>query len=387
MEEKYLNYSAADFACDHRFLEWLLVGDRDSRLFWEEFRTKYPETHREIDAAIRAVESIRANHSPLTAEELALEKRRLADNIRRRGRRRAIRGWAAAACFVTLVTAGSLISLPEENVAEQIAEIVASTEEPKVSLIIAGSEAVIIDGDADIEYGGDGGVSVTDDAGAKKQVATIDEAAAMNRLIVPGGKRSSLTLPDGSRIWINAGTTLEFPGRFANESREIHVDGEVYIEVAPDERRPFRLHTPNFSIRVIGTKFNVSAYKGDTRQSVVLLEGSVCVTLPEGNTMCLVPEDMLVMQDYTTNISKVDPSEYISWREGILNFDGQPLRRVLASVSRLYNMPIEVDYPGEIYISGKLLLFDDLTTVLENLTMIAPVKYGVKKGVVIITDR
>ena len=92
----------------------------------------------------------------------------------------------------------------------------------------------------------------------------------MNRIVVPYGKRSNITLADGSKVWLNSGTQLDFPTTFTGSTREINVNGEIYIEVKENKDIPFIVNTNNMSINVYGTSFNVTAYENNSPNSASL---------------------------------------------------------------------------------------------------------------------
>jgi len=111
---------------------------------------------------------------------------------------------------------------------------------------------------------------------ARKPI-TKKEVAAFNQLLVPYGKQTTLTLADGTRVWVNAGSRLIYPSAFDDDRREIYAEGEIYIEVTHDAARPFTVHTGKMDVRVLGTRFYVSSYGRDRTQEVVLRSGSVNV--------------------------------------------------------------------------------------------------------------
>ncbi|WP_286854003.1 FecR family protein, partial [Proteiniphilum sp. UBA5259] len=129
------------------------------------------------------------------------------------------------------------------------------------------------------------------------------------------GKRSTLTLSDGSKVWLNSGSVLEFPAQFGSKKREIRLtSGEMYIEVIPDSQKPFHVHTSDFNVKVYGTKFNVSAY-ADSPRSVVLVEGRVSLQPVNKKETFLSPSEQAVYSDNGTfNTQKVDVTQFISWK-------------------------------------------------------------------------
>jgi ferric-dicitrate binding protein FerR (iron transport regulator) len=184
---------------------------------------------------------------------------------------------------------------------------------------------------------------------------------------------------------MHASTTLEGPAVAGGTRREARVSGEVYLEVARDSTRPFLLHAPGFTVEVLGTSFDARAYAGEGEGSVVLVEGSVSVSLASGAVHVLRPSERLVVDDAgAARVERVSSGEFTSWREGILRFTSRPLSSVLAELSRYYGVPIVHDGLDEVRLTGKLVLFDDLSTVLDNITVIASFRHEVEGGVVVV---
>lgn len=115
---------------------------------------------------------------------------------------------------------------------------------------------------------------------------------AMQTITVPAGQRVNLDLPDGSNVWLNAGTTMQYPVSFMTDKREVILDGEAYFEVAHNEKSPFVVHTSTLDVEVLGTKFNVEAYSARKIFETSLMEGRVKVKLPhdEKNSVILAPQ-------------------------------------------------------------------------------------------------
>lgn len=103
------------------------------------------------------------------------------------------------------------------------------------------------------------------------------------QLVTPKGARTRKTLPDGSVVWLNAGSTLDYPRQFNGKNRVVKLSGEAYFEVVKDQEHPFLVHTPAFSVRVLGTGFNVRAYPGEDSAVTALVHGSVEVLSGTGN--------------------------------------------------------------------------------------------------------
>lgn len=203
------------------------------------------------------------------------------------------------------------------------------------------------------------------------------EAATFNQLVVPYGKQTTLTLADGTRVWINAGSRLVYPVVFEKQKREIYVEGEIYMEVAHDAERPFSVHTGKMDVCVLGTKFYISSYGRDRTQEVVLLSGSVSVA-PAGRSdrgIRIVPGQQAILgTSESLEVREVEAESYISWIHGYLPFDNDPLSNILERLSRYYNCRIECTPEAEaLTLSGKLELKDDPAEVLKILSATAPI--------------
>ena len=115
-------------------------------------------------------------------------------------------------------------------------------------------------------------------------------------MIIPKGKRTRLTLADGTHLWANSGTRVVYPSHFEKNHREIYVEGEVYLDVFRNEDAPFIVRTKDFQIQVLGTSFNVSAYPSEGVSSVVLVEGSVNVKNQQKEQVKLAPGQLVDIQ-------------------------------------------------------------------------------------------
>jgi hypothetical protein len=151
-----------------------------------------------------------------------------------------------------------------------------SLQSESVSLILPDSQVVAIQDDhSDVVYDHNGQINVN--SKPIKGTYSKNSGMALNTLVVPYGKTLSLTLNDETKVRVNSGTTLIYPTVFENNKREIYLTGEIYLDVAKDEARPFIIKTNQMDVNVLGTKLDVSAYSDDPVQSVVLVSGACCI--------------------------------------------------------------------------------------------------------------
>jgi hypothetical protein len=209
-----------------------------------------------------------------------------------------------------------------------------------IRLIIADNKMLTIENESDILYNKQGEIIINTFKEQIKTKKTKTEEIKLNTLIVPKGKRSNLTLSDGTKIWVNSGTVLKFPAKFEEGKREVWVDGEMYIEVAKNESWLFYVNTARMAINVVGTRFNVSAYAEDKECSVVLVEGEVYVVVEDNNYRLLPDQILSLSSENIVSTEKIDVYDYISWKDGLLQFNKEPLFKILAGLSRYYDMEI-----------------------------------------------
>ena len=171
------------------------------------------------------------------------------------------------------------------------------------------------------------------------------ERPTQNTLRVPFGKRFDLTLSDGTRVYLNSGSTIRYPTYFINgNKRKVFLEGEAFFEVAHDDNLSFQVNTNEIDVTVYGTKFNVASYPEDSGASVVLVSGSVALSAKEQDPANILLEPGFRGTFNGTNktfaAEKVDTSIYTSWLQGELVFRNVPFQNILRKLERQYNVVI-----------------------------------------------
>lgn len=167
-----------------------------------------------------------------------------------------------------------------------------------------------------------------------------------NSLSTPIGGQYQLRLPDGSKVWLNALTTIRFPSWFNDTNREVHVDGEAYFEVVKDEQHPFHVVTSDVNIEVLGTAFNVNSYNDEPAIRTSLLQGAVRVT--RGNSRFVMQPGEQVQTTDRSGLALVkdaDVEKAIAWKNGSFSFDNDNIQTIMRQLSKWYD--IDVRYQGE----------------------------------------
>ena len=230
-----------------------------------------------------------------------------------------------------------------------------------------------------IQITADGSGIVVNDSSSVKQAVSGE---SLNQLIVPFGKRSFITLSEGTKVWLNSGSKLTFPSIFSGQKREVTLVGEALFEVSKDQSKPFFVKTDAFKLKVYGTKFDVQVYEHDVECHVVLVEGKVSMSSndSEGSKeVFLAPNQKATLPKYGENfeITNIENIEiYTAWVDGYLTFTNEEVPDVLKRVSRYYNANIEIESAEKMEkIYGKLDLKDDLERVLDGIAFISKMNY------------
>lgn len=198
-----------------------------------------------------------------------------------------------------------------------------------------------------------------------------DMYLAMQTITVPAGQRVNLDLPDGSNVWLNAGTKMQYPVSFMTGKREVILDGEAYFEVVHNEKSPFVVHTSTLDVEVLGTKFNVEAYSARKIFETSLMEGKVKVKLPhdDKNSVVLVPNQKTTLIDGRLVVSKIDDYNVYRWKEGLYCFRNKPFADIIKDLEKYYDLSILMDKKeiAKVALTGKFRISDGLDYALRVL--------------------
>ena len=173
----------------------------------------------------------------------------------------------------------------------------------------------------------------------------IEGDPAMQQVVVPAGQSAQVVLSDGSKVWLNAGSSLQFPTEFIDGIRNVKLEGEGYFEVQANKEKPFVVSTSHYSITALGTSFNVFAYKNSTRFETALLSGKVKVADCDGKNMVhLTPNQSAVFKDGKLKIEPITEVNQYKWRDGVIYFDNT-LPVIFSKLELYFNVTIKVNNP------------------------------------------
>lgn len=208
--------------------------------------------------------------------------------------------------------------------------------------------------------------------GARYFFPDASEAARMQTVHVPAGQRARLTLADGTDVWLNSRSTLTFPDRFADGSRQVRLDGEGYFTVSHDARRPFTVKTATYDIRVLGTEFNVKAYGAGEWFETALLKGSVEIVAPgKEETLRLQPHEKAALCQGRLEKTPIPDYNYFKWKDGLFCFENETVQTLIEKMQLYYDIRIEVRRPSLLAYrySGKFRIKDGIEHVLKVLQL------------------
>ncbi|MDD4632381.1 FecR family protein [Proteiniphilum sp. UBA5384] len=380
MERNNICNSYTDLLKDQRFLQWQLMSDETMNSYWKEFFFQHPELKNELLQAIHYLKKEGLNKSSLNDDERMALFERIQISVNRKKKKKifTLIGYASAVAVVALIILGiKLFSLTPESLVRPDKEIIIGEvlNNKDIQLITSG-KTISFDNDVEVSLNDEGTVEVTQRDNDVTRLAVNHDQ--INSLIVPFGKRSTLRLADGTKVWLNSGSVLEFPTQFSGKNREIKLaSGEMYIEVAHDKEKPFYVHTPDFKLRVYGTKFNLSNYD-NSPGSVVLVEGSVSVQSGTEEMFLNPNEQLLISRGKAPERQTVDVTHYISWKDGYLLLENTPMTDVLDKVERYYNLSF--NYEQDVNLkkrtcSGKIYLSENLDNVMTTITLLSATQF------------
>ncbi len=379
---------------DKRFIQWVFSPGNELNEWWNSFEASNPKEKENIQLARRILQKLHTSDKDLSEDEKIVLFSRILKQVEnqqenKRTRRIFIGLLKYAAVAILFFSVGALLFYQKNNfnpqfVTQEISEPIHSDE---ARLIRPGGDNILLsESNSRIEHRQDGQVVINNqllETGAPIPQGTPE----MNQLVIPYGKTSEIILPDGTHVYLNAGSRLIYPDFFADKTREVFLVGEAHFDVEHNEKQPFVVQTTDIRVRVLGTQFNVSAYPSDNIIETVLTTGKV--RLEQNNsgmfsqTTDLVPGQLAAFNktERTTRVKEVDIENYTLWKDGLLKFESTDLSRVVKKLERYFDIRFRYEDPflGGIKISGKLELTDSREAVLENVAAVASVKIT-KKG-------
>lgn len=304
---------------------------------------------------------------------------------------RSMSRWVAAIIIPLLmgITIGYFIAAEQKGDSLQEVNIARFMDEPTLTLP-DGSEVVLDQTTEDTLIAEEGDVVIHREEGRlihekQQEVADKPKEIQWSTMNVPKGKKFNLVLEDGTQVWLNADTKLRFPIAFSGNERRVYLEGEAYFIVKENKEKPFIVETPEQSLTVLGTSFNIYAYPQSTLEHTTLVEGKISVsTTSIDESVILKPGQQAVLTAHAESFSvhKVNTDLVTVWRDDVFALEGNTLSEVFMKLSRWYDFEyhFEDTEVSNLILSGNLRMSDNIGFIFEVIESLGHVKIHVKNN-------
>jgi transmembrane sensor len=253
-------------------------------------------------------------------------------------------------------------------------------------LTLSDGKKVLLNSEANGLIASQSGIRVSKSADGKLVYQIIGGSAQagtpqFNTIETPKGGQYQISMPDGTRVWLNAMSSLKYPVRFTGGQRMVELKGEGYFEVAKNKAMPFRVKTSGQTVEVLGTHFNINAYADERNIRTTLIEGSVKVFPEQGAASAkLQPGEQSVLTGVNIMVQQVDPELAVAWKNGYFVFNKNDLQSIMREISRWYDVDVEFQNQSvrKHLFSGNISRFENAAQVLDVLELTGLVHFKVE---------
>lgn len=260
----------------------------------------------------------------------------------------------------------------------------------RATLTLANGKKISLNEIAEGELIREAGLSISKAANGQliyhieKNTSTADDTG-VNVISTPNGGEWQIRLPDGSSVWLNAASSLEYPINIGSTTlRKVKLKGEAYFEVAKDSKHPFIVETAEQKLEVLGTHFNVNSYADENLTKTTLLEGSIRISeiINPAASEILKPGQESVLSATGIRIKDVDTDESISWKNGYFMFNNEKQESILRKIARWYNVKVEYadEEAKDVMYYGTVSRFDKISQVLRKFEQTGEVRFDIDKN-------
>lgn len=305
--------------------------------------------------------------------------------------------WAAAAVVLLLLGSGYYYFITRKNEPQKVVVFqpkktsdISPPNSINAVLTLSNGQKIILDSTGNGVVAMQGTVNVVKLANGQLAYKGSSENIEYNTLSNPrGSKVISLVLADGSKVWLNAASTLKYPTAFAGNERKVEVTGEAYFEVSHNSAMPFIVSKGETSVRVLGTHFNVNAYDDESTLNITLLEGSVKV-VKENEKILISPGEQAEVSNNSTasNPIKVHPAdvdEVMAWKNGLFSYKGADIETIMRQVSRWYNVDVAIEKPVTEKFYAQVSRNTDVSNLLKMLEATKAVHFKIEEKTIKVT--
>lgn len=259
----------------------------------------------------------------------------------------------------------------------------------KAYLTLANGKRIALTDQPDGKVASEAGIKISKTADGAL-IYTADDATkgmefkgtSVNKIETPNGGQYQIHLPDGTKIWLNAASTIKYAVNFTSgRERRVELTGEAYFDVAKDKKHPFFVKTSGQEVKVLGTHFNINCYKEEHKIKTTLIEGSVQVHTLEGSgkNEMLKPGQQSVLSGVNIIIMPADTEVALAWKNGLFTFKDEPLENIMYQIARWYD--VEVVYVGDIasrHFEGTVSRAKNISEVLRKFQLTKNVHFKIE---------
>ena len=252
----------------------------------------------------------------------------------------------------------------------------------KAVLTLSDGSQVVLDTTTNLASIDQYGVKITKDADGKliyTSTSTGKVVDAYNMVSTPKGGQYDIVLPDGTKVKLNAASTIRFPIIFSAGERNVEFEGEGYFEVTKDSKRPFRVKSGKQTVEVLGTQFNINCYKDEPQIRTTLLEGSILLKGAEEVLLRPGEQGRTPHDAKKIHVMNVDVQTEVAWKNNLFFFENEPIINIMRQISRWYD--VDVVYQNDVSdkkVWGSITRFSEISKVLEILELTGNIHFNVE---------
>ncbi|PJJ83312.1 FecR family protein [Mucilaginibacter auburnensis] len=332
------------------------------------------------------------NQLPFSTEVLANIHSKLKENEAQRKQFKLSR-WVAVAASVIGVLFCTVVYLHNKNIevkpklTDNLIKNDVAPGTTKAMLKLSNGSTVVLNDDKTEHIAHHGGADIVEDGGKlsfnKESAASVNDntyTLSYNSLITPRGGQFQLQLADGTRVWVNSASQLQFPAVFKGKERRVKLVGEAYFEVAKNKEMPFIVEVGSSQVKVLGTHFNIRAYaeEGKTPVEATLLEGSIRFTNADNSVLLKPGEQASLAANGALALNEnVDTDEITAWKNGFFHFQKRRLDFIMRELARWYDIEVVYKDPIDASFFAEMPKNTNLSDALKALQLTGKVRFAV----------
>ncbi len=369
-----MNYNSAHQLAEIIIKIWLNKAseqERERLLSWLDENEENRQTYKNIISGEALLKRLKSEEKISQNTDFEMVSRKIAQKLLKRNTQRKVLNSIYFATGTIILLVCAWIFWPVNTPTEKIS----IADNSKVKLIMASGNVINLDKEAPDSIDATSALIIKNESGLvykQKERGEMEDKEVKNKIVTGRGGEYGFTLSDGTKVWLNSQSEIEFPVSFKGDQRVINLTGEAYFEVTHDPKRPFVVHSFNQTVQVIGTSFNIKAYADEDKVFTTLIEGKVSVG-SGGDKITLTPgmESVCLRSNNGIETYKVNTDFSTAWRSGYFMFNEQDLTEMIKVLQRWYEYEFIYNNKsrGADTFSGRFNKYSDLESTLRSITL------------------